>query len=130
MANVKIKELKGFSDYYAGDDGIIYSTKVSSRYNQKGELRILRPRTHPSGYLYYGIYIGKGKTKKRYWRRGHRLVAQTFLGNIPKGMEVNHKDGDKHNNSLANLEYMTRQQNITHYHTVTKPNRNEGITIK
>ena len=118
-----IKELKGFPNYYASDEGIIYTTKISPRYNPKGEMRVLRPRTHPSGYLYYGLFIGKGKTKQRLWRRGHRLVAQTFLGKIPKGKEVNHKDGDKHNNSLANLEYLTRSENQLHYHQVTKPNK-------
>ena len=123
-----IKELKGFPDYYASDEGIIYTTKISPRYNPKGEMRVLRPRTHPSGYLYYGLFVGTGKTKQRLWRRGHRLVAQTFLGPVPKGKEVNHKDGDKHNNTLANLEYMTRQQNLIHYHRVTKPKRNANTT--
>ena len=104
MAKIEIKDLKVFPDYYAGSDGLIYTTKISYRYNPKGEMRVLRPRTHPSGYLYYGIYIGKGKTKQRYWRRGHRLVAQTFLGKIPKGLEVNHRDGNKHNNNPDNLE--------------------------
>ena len=124
MANIEIKELKGFEDYYAGSDGNIYTTKISYRYNPNGELKVLKPRTHPSGYLYYGLFVGKGPSKQRYWRRGHRLIAQTFLGKIPKGLEVNHKDGDKHNNLPSNLEYMTRQQNITHYHTVTKLKQN------
>ena len=117
MAKIEIKDLKGFPDYYAGSDGLIYSTKISPRYNPKGELRIVRPRTHPSGYLYYGIYIGKGKTKQRYWRRGHRLVAQTFLGKIPKKMVINHKDFNKHNNSIENLEIVTSSQNSIHYHS-------------
>ena len=124
MAKIEIKDLKGFTDYYAGSDGLIYTTKKAPRYNPKGELRILKPRTHPSGYLYYGLFVGSKANKQRLWRRGHRLVAETFIGRIPKGLEVNHKDGDKHNNNPINLEYMTRQQNVTHYHTVTKPNRN------
>ena len=122
MAN--IKELKGFPDYYASEEGIIYTTKISYRYNPKGEMRVLRPRTHPSGYLYYGLFVGQGKTKVRYWRRGHRLIAQTFIGKIPKGMEINHLDGDKHNNNLANLEIVTRHQNLIHYHRILKPQRN------
>lgn len=117
MAKIEIKDLNGFPDYYAGTDGNIYTTKISPRYNPKGEMRILRPRTHPSGYLYYGLFIGAGKSKQRLWRRGHRLVAETFLGPIPKGKEVNHKNLDKHCNSVDNLEYVTRKQNILHYHS-------------
>jgi hypothetical protein len=117
MAKIEIKDLKGFTDYYAGSDGLIYTTKISPRYNPKGELRVLKPRTHPSGYLYYGLFVGKGKTKVRYWRRGHRLIAQTYLGKIPKGKEVNHKDLDKHNNNPSNLEYMTRSENQLHWRT-------------
>jgi len=124
MAKEIIKEIDGMPDYYISNKGIAYSTKISPRYNPKGEMRVLRPRTHPSGYLYLGMFIGKGKTKKRLWRRVHRVVVQTFLGKIPKGMEINHMDGDKHNNNLSNLEIVTRQQNIIHYHTVTKPRRN------
>ena len=124
MAKIEIKDLKGFEDYYAGSDGNIYTTKISPRYNPNGDLRVLRPRIHPSGYLYYGLFVGKGPNKQRLWRRGHRLVAETFLGKIPKGKEVNHKDGDKHNNHPSNLEYMTRSENQLHYHHITKPNRN------
>jgi len=122
MANINIKELKGFEDYYAGDDGNIYTTKISYRYNPKGDLRILRPRIHPSGYYYYGLFVGKGPNKKRLWRRGHRLIVETFIGKIPKKMEVNHMDGDKHNNCLNNLEIVTRHENLIHYYRVTKPN--------
>ena len=124
MAKIEIKDLKGFPDYYAGSDGNIYTTKISQRYNPKGDLRILRPRIHPSGYLYYGLFVGIGPNKQRLWRRGHRLVAATFLGPIPKGKEVNHKDGNKNNNVPENLDYMTRSENLYHYYRITKPKRN------
>jgi len=124
MAKIEIKEINGLPDYWISNEGIVYSTKISPRYNPKGVMRVLRPRTHPSGYLYIGCFKGKGPNKVRLWRRVHRVVAQTFIGKIPKGKEINHLDGDKHNNNINNLEIVTRQQNITHYHTVTKPKRN------
>lgn len=116
MAKIKIKDLKGFPDYYAGSDGLIYTTKISPRYNPKGDLRVLRPRTHPSGYLYYGLFVGIGPNKQRLWRRGHRLVAETFISKIPKGKVINHKDLDKHNNNPTNLEIVTSSENSIHYH--------------
>ena len=124
MAKIEIKDLKGFPDYYAGNDGKIYTTKISPRYNPNGELRVLRPRIHPRGYSYYGLFVGKGPNKQRLWRRVHRVVAEAFIGKIPKGKEINHLNGDKHCNNVDNLEIVTRQQNVTHYHTVTKPKRN------
>jgi hypothetical protein len=124
MAKEIIKEISGLPDYWISNEGIVYSTKISPRYNPKGEMRILRPRTHPSGYLYIGCFKGKGPNKVRLWRRVHRVVAQTFIGKIPKGMEINHKSGDKHDNRVDNLEIVSRQQNITHYHTILKPQRN------
>ena len=124
MAKEIIKEINGLPDYWISNEGIVYSTKISPRYNPKGEMRILRPRTHPSGYLYIGCFKGKGPNKVRLWRRVHRVVAQTFIGKIPKGMEINHKSGDKHDNRVDNLEIVSRQQNITHYHTILKPQRN------
>lgn len=42
----------------------------------------------------------------------HRLVARTFIGPCPPGLEVRHKDGDPTNNHVDNLEYGTRAQNM------------------
>lgn len=44
----------------------------------------------------------------------HRLVANTFLGNAPCGHEVNHKDGNKQNNCVENLEWVTKSENQRH----------------
>lgn len=44
----------------------------------------------------------------------HTLVAFCFLGPKPEGMEINHKDGNPHNNSATNLEYLTPKENVQH----------------
>lgn len=44
----------------------------------------------------------------------HRLLWETFVGKIPNGMQINHIDGNKHNNNLINLEVVTPSQNISH----------------
>jgi hypothetical protein len=43
-----------------------------------------------------------------------RLVAITFLGNPPEGFTVNHKDGNRLNNNIDNLEWLSRGDNIRH----------------
>lgn len=52
------------------------------------------------------------KNKKRYTKTIHRLVAESFLGKSK--LEVNHIDGNKSNNILSNLEYVSKKQNIRH----------------
>ena len=118
MAKEQIKEIRGIPDYYISDEGIVYSTKVSPRYNPNGEMRVLKPRTHPSGYLYCGFFVGKGPNKQRLWRRVHRVVAEAFIGKIPKGKEINHKNLDKHCNNVDNLEIVTRSENALHWRTI------------
>ena len=89
------------------------------------------------GYEKRGIGIGKGRWKKERWlplrlgRGGymytslnknstqsvfsvHRIVALTYIPNPNCLPQVNHKDGNKHNNSLSNLEWCTPKENTAH----------------
>lgn len=109
---VAMRPIEELPEYHICDDGRVFSTKISPRYNPNGDLRLVKPRTHPSGYLYYGLFIGEGKDKKRLWRRGHRLVYEAFAGKIPKHLEIDHKDGNKHNNDITNLRAVNRSENM------------------
>lgn len=71
---------------------------------------ILKPKTKNNGYKEVNIFVDK-KGRSRYV---HRLVVAAFMGRIPSGLCVNHKDGDKANNNLNNLEIVTHSQNMIH----------------
>lgn len=53
-------------------------------------------------------------------RSVHRLVAEAFIGEIPGDMEINHKNGIKHDNRVENLEICTKSYNVVHAHEVLK----------
>lgn len=56
----------------------------------------------------------------------HRIVAETFIGSVPKGYDVDHIDGDKSNNNVTNLEIVTHQENMIRYY---ERRRKSGIKI-
>jgi len=67
-----------------------------------------------AGYLRVSL-SNKGKVRHLLV---HRLVAMAFLGTPPDGYEVNHKDRDKLNNSVDNLEWCSRGRNMEHAHSL------------
>ena len=62
------------------------------------------------GYLVTSITANQ-ETRPHYV---HQLVARAFLGECPSGKEINHKDGDKLNNMIDNLEYVSHRENMIH----------------
>lgn len=73
--------------------------------------RPLRPDTVKGGYLRVRLSTGEGVVEA--WLV-HRLVAHLFIGACPPRQQVNHRDGDKTNNQVANLEYVTPAENVRH----------------
>ncbi len=72
--------------------------------------RILAPKTTKFGYLATSLRIG------RKWVHPlvHVLVAAAWIGPKKNGLQVNHKDCNKKNNTPKNLEYVTRKENAAH----------------
>jgi hypothetical protein len=62
------------------------------------------------GYRVFGLR----KNGKRKTGKGHRLVAEAFVPNPENKHDVNHKDGNKSNNFVENLEWATRGENVNH----------------
>lgn len=78
--------------------------------------RILRPNRLASGYDIATLFDGGNRS----YRRVHQLVAEAFIGPCPPNLQVNHKNGIKHDNRPENLEYITQQENIRHAWNVLK----------
>jgi hypothetical protein len=98
---INMKQIQGYENYKITEDGVVYSSYTNS---------VKKPSNHRQGYFLIGL-IKDNKEKKLLV---HRLVAMTYLEN-PKGYKyVNHKDGDKKNNHVTNLEWVTSSDNQKH----------------
>ena len=89
----------------AGYEGLYWVTQAGEILNKNGV--VLKP--YDNGYGYLIVDLRKGKKKKH--MRVHRIVAEAFLPNPNQLPEVNHKDENKHNNSVRNLEWCNSSYN-------------------
>lgn len=103
-----IKDFKGL--YQVSNMGRIKSLKLKKE-------KILKPNILKTGYCIVHLC----KDKKRYAKTVHRLVAEHFLKNKNNYDQVNHKDGNKKNNVVENLEWCNESINILHsYRNLTR----------
>src|SRR3990167_4193740 len=65
-----------------------------------------------NNYGYKRVALTKNKIRK--FHRVHRLVARTFLGKFETNKQVNHKDSNRANNNVSNLEWCTGKENLEH----------------
>lgn len=104
IAEAGCTPVPGLPHTFATPAGDVFSNHPNNRW--RGKLIRLLPADNGRGYLRVRCH---GKS-----RCVHLLVAATFLGPKPEGLEVNHRDGDKRNNQSVNLEYTTRSANMKH----------------
>lgn len=91
--------------------------RVRSMKKYRGQTGRIMPQTQqPSGRngerRYFAVMFSHNN--KNYCRKVHRLVAEAFIPNPDNLPQINHKDGNKANNQVSNLEWCTGSQNMKH----------------
>lgn len=107
------KEIEGFPGYYITDDGKVISTKFK-------EERVMKTWYQKGGYE----NIKLCKENVTYHFLIHRLVAQAFIPNPDNLPEVNHKNKNRADNRVENLEWCTRVENLYDSYSTMSPVRN------
>ena len=109
--------------YQVSDLGNVRSFK-----KDKEHPTMLKFSEDKDGYLC--VSLSKNSSSKKV--RVHRLVAETFISNPDRKPTVNHKDGDKHNNSESNLEWATRREQSQHVisHNLRSPQSVHVVCIE
>lgn len=108
----KWARIKGFEPYEVSSLGRVRS------YLRKGPVpacgsrlldvpRLIGATASPNGY--YGVLLCDGPRRKRL--SVHRLVLIAFVGDPPKGTECGHRNGDRSDNRLENLRWVTSKEN-------------------
>lgn len=93
-----------------GFDGL-YSVSSAGRVVSKHHgSKLMKPINHTGGYVYVNLYNESGCTREYI----HRLVSTHFIRRPDEGEAVNHIDGDKRNNKVSNLEWVTPLENARH----------------
>lgn len=113
------REVPGYSRYLVSDLG-----------NVRNRQKFIHMKLSLTTWGYKQVNLCKNGKQKTF--TVHKLVAMAFLGERPKenngrAYDVNHKDGDKTNNALSNLEYITKKENIIHSYKVVKTYRPRRI---
>lgn len=114
MENEIWKDIEGFENYQISNLG---NVRALNKYNRQGlskelvkQSKIIKPIINTHGYCSVNLY----KDKKCYRKDNHRLVAKMFIP-IPKRLlQVNHIDGNKQNNNIDNLEWVSAKENTQH----------------
>lgn len=103
------RDIQGFEGLYQVSSlGRVKSLERITPQKHHIKERILNQIKVTGGYL--NVNLCKDGKLKRF--QVHRLVYQTFVGEIPEGMQVNHIDEDKTNNRVDNLNLMTPKENV------------------
>lgn len=103
-----IKDIPGFEGRYGIDENGTITSLITKRK--------ITPMIGTTGYY----MVNLRKNNKQHMRRVHRLIALAFIPPVEGKNNINHKDGNKLNNTISNLEWCTQSENIKHSYDVLK----------
>jgi hypothetical protein len=100
-----MRPIPGYNCYYASDKGLIYSKKTGAA---------IEKVLYPAKDGYYTVGLTPTGSTLQIRKKAHRMVALAWLENPDDLPFVNHKDGNKTNNAVSNLEWISAQGNVQH----------------
>lgn len=112
-------KINGFDRYYVNENGKIFSIQNNKTIERKTYIT-------KNGYE----IIKLAKDGKYIRKLVHRLVAEAYIDNSSSSLEVNHKDGNKLNNNLYNLEFVSHIENMKHAHLNKLIDKNKKNTLE
>lgn len=109
-----MKEIKDFDGYFVSEDGTVWCNlgkgyRGVRRDREKREAYPIKPRITKNGYL--RVYMRQTSTNKRVDRYIHRLVAEAFIPHDSQHNVINHKNCDRTDNRVDNLEWTDSKGN-------------------
>lgn len=119
--------MKGFMMYEISNHGRLRRASYMQVY-KNGKFKIYEPYVHSETNAkgdYFRVIL-RGSRHRRRSCYIHRLVWEAFVGEIPKGYIVHHKDGNRQNNSLSNLQLVTTKEHHD-IHLAEHPEMIEGM---
>jgi hypothetical protein len=110
-----------FPNHLVSNTGIVVTSNNVGRNRIKsplfGEYKEMSYKISNRGYT--SVYI-TAPGGKRYYPNLHQIVWESFNGEVPSHLCIDHSDNDKNNNTLNNLQLLTKKQNTIKYHRVDK----------
>ena len=115
LSGVYFKPVHDVKEYYMDiwktvSDNPLYEVSTKGHIRRIGQDKEKHLRSDARGYLAVDLYQGGNRETKKV----HRLVAEAFIPNPEDKSQINHIDGNKMNNSVSNLEWVTPKENAEH----------------
>jgi len=101
-------------NYFITKTGRVYSIYIIGG---RGAVDINKPHELKYGVDKYGyLRVVLSLNSEKTYIKVHQLVVEQFIGHVENGLVINHKDGNKKNNNIENLEITTVKENAIHAH--------------